>query len=274
MLRKAPETFSVNDWIRHHSPAASRRIAAGTVCVRRDANPRRREAITFEHLGKLNPIVRQHLVDLATCFAQLLPLCQTTKRIVILGLAESGIVPAFAMQQGAIAQGFHAPWYFSSRTDRGGLAFVEAHSHAPRHFLPPEFERLPMDELWIVEDEVTTGQTLFNLRCALDKSLDAVTIRLFSVLDARPVLPPHELHVESILRGTPTGGALSVSATVGKQCHLSVGETIADDLPALWDGSIASLQHVTLSPWMVDDEAVRSRREVLPGYFLYNAEGV
>ena len=274
MLLKAPEPFSFNDRLRNDALAAARRIAEGTVCVRRDANPRRSEAITFEHLGKLSPIGQRHLVDLATCFAELLPTAQTSKRIVILGLAESGIVPAFAMQQGALAQGVTAQWCFSSRTDRGGLAFSEPHSHAPRHFLPPGFDRWGMDELWIVEDEVTTGQTLSNLRRVLMDSRTTLSIRFFSILDARVTLPTDSIPVESILRGVPSPGLLSTARISHESAHLSVGEGIAEDLPALWNRSLASLRHVTLSPWAIDGEAIRSRREVTPGYYLYNAEGV
>lgn len=274
MLRKAPEPFSYHDRLKRDARTAAQRIASGTVSVRREANPRRSDAITFEHLGKLNPISRPHLVDLATCFARLLPTGLTTQRIMILGLAESGILPAFAMQQAALAQGGTPRWCFSSRIDRGGLAFLEPHSHAPRHFLPPTFDLCQMDELWIVEDEVTTGQTLMNLRNALGKLGAAVTIRFFSILDARPTTTEPALAVESILRGSPQSEGSTGSRSVPQQTHLSVGEAIAEDLPRLWDGSLAALRHVTLSPWVIDGAAIVSRREFRPGYYLYNVEDV
>lgn len=286
MLRKAKETLSVHAAL--NNSAARRtavRIALGARLVQRDANPRRSHGITFEHLGKLNPLRRSHLHDLVGCFAEMLPVPTRLSNVTILGLAESGIVPAFAMFQAALAKGYAAKWYFSSRTDRGGAGFEEPHSHAPQHFLPPEISTQPADELWIVEDEVTTGQTLRNLRGILKQTTSCETFRCFSILDARPAPPLGEnadlarftgepIAVESILQGTPLIRNERSFVPQLEALHLSIGETIADDLPALYEGTLTQLQHVTLSPWAVDQQAVFTRVEYLPGYYLYNWQEV
>lgn len=282
MLRKAQETLSVHAALKNSAVRrAARRIALGARLVQRDANPRRSHGITFEHLGKLNPLRRSHLQDLVDCFAEMLPEPNHPSNVLILGLAESGIIPAFAMFQAALAKGYAAQCYFSSRTDRGGAGFEEPHSHAPQHFLPPKIGTQPADELWIVEDEVTTGQTLCNLLSILREPTSCQAFRCFSILDARPA-PLREVNanlacfaeetisVESILQGTPPIRNEQSFVPQADATHLSIGETIADDLPALYEGRLTQLQHVTLSPWAVDRRSVHHRAEYLPGYYLYN----
>lgn len=284
MLRKAPESDSLDFALNQPKiPEAAIRIARGVKIVERDANPHRRHGITFEHLGKLNPISSRHLEDLIACFAELLPTPSSARRITVLGLAESGIVPAFAMHEAANSHGFDANWCFSSRTNQGGPGFVEAHSHAPEHFLPPEILVDFGEELWIVEDEVTTGQTLLNLLEVVRRTTEYERVRCFSVLDARSPdhsennQVPQQLEVRSILQGDLSEwlhqmNPSSLQSRFDGIPHLSIGELIASDLPALLTGELPQLQHVTLSPWTIDQKAILSRLEYMPGYYLYNTK--
>lgn len=266
-------------------PAATR-IASGAMRVRRDSNPNRNSAVTFTHLGKLNPIQADHLQDLMKCFGELAQVSDSDSPVV-LGLAESGIIPSFAMQQACLELGRQARWLWTSRRDNGGPGFREPHSHAPAHYLPSELFDQPIDEVWVVEDEITTGKTLENLAKCLRENASVNRIRVFSLLDTRGAADTKQMNrqwfttgmicsVESVLTTEPNFWSMDPPDREpiepdSEPRRLLTGEAIASGLPSLLSGEVARLQHVTLSPWLVDGYNVLSRTQLHPKYFLYNA---
>lgn len=283
MLKNLLSTLDVNSVLQQSSAeAAAWRLAAGTMKVRRDANPRRRHAVTFTQLGKLNPIGASHVRELISCFGSLAIDTSSCHSPCIVGLAESGIVPSFAMHRACIAQGRNSRWFCTSRIDQGGPGFLEPHSHAPHHFLPPDVLSQPIDELWIVEDEITTGRTLANLLRCIHESRRVRLTRVFAVLDARtapasawPAQASNAVAVHSILRAGSGFWEADVSHAMTMQLddqprQLVMGESIAKALPLLLSGDVPRLQHVTLSPWMIDHRYIFSRKEVMAGFYLYN----
>ena len=274
LLQKSNPAITVHGSLHHNlSEAAAYRLAAGVMKVRRDANPRRQHAVTFTHLGKLNPIEATHIDDMASCFATLANETSNCDSPCILGLAESGIIPSFAMHRASLANGRCSRWFCTSRNDQGGLKFCEPHSHAPHHFIPPELFSLEIEELWIVEDEITTGYTLNNLLQCIRRNPRILRTRVFTILDTRDATEPAT--VQSILKiGSEFWRTDDFDAIPGHfyegPRQLVAGESIARALPSLMCGDLPRLQHVTLSPWMIDGRHILSRRELMPGYFLYN----
>ncbi|MCC9608603.1 phosphoribosyltransferase domain-containing protein [Blastopirellula sp. JC732] len=258
----------------------------GTRIVQRDANPKRTHAITFEHLAKLGPINAIHLHDLIECFRAFID-APPSPSCTVLGLTESGIVPSFAMQKACEAAGIDSEWRCSSRDDTGGLRFRESHSHAPEHFLPHNFLDQIGEELWIVEDEVTSGRTIENLlECVYDSS-NIRKCRVFALLDARSEadrqrfddlcqIRDWDVTLQSILRMAPSSVVLNkrrdpTSSAAPVTQHFVVGESIAAALPSLLYGDLQGLQHITLSPWAIDGEHVVSRQSWDGCYYIYNA---
>ncbi len=277
------------------SLAAAGRLAAGMMRVRRDSNPRRRHAVTFSHLGKLNSIDASHIHDLMQCFTTLAAEISSCDAPCIIGLAESGIIPSFAMHRACLAQGRSARWFCTSRTDQGGLCFREPHSHAPRHFLPADLFAKPIAEMWVVEDEITTGRTLLNLLDCIHQTRGLDCVRVFTLLDTRDQPEPDQpdriqqwvaragfnanmtVSVQSVLRTNPGFWNDNVHPVEPRQRddeprQFVAGESLAGVLPSLLSGSLPRLQHVTLSPWMIDGYHVLSRQQMMPGYYLYNAD--
>lgn len=270
----------------------ARRIAHGTVLVSRDGNAHRRTGITFAHIGKLNPLTTEHLEDLIACFCELAKSAPQDAQPVILGIAESGIVPAFAMYTACIRQGRKPTFFWTSRTSKSPLRFNEIHSHSPTHYIPFAILEKQTSEIWIVEDEITTGRTLLNLLEQLSGHYSTERIRIFSLLDARKSLgcnapgidstspePNHSLSIplpiESIFSSSLNAMGRKQLPNYGlslnpSDCRLVIGEALALALPELLQRRMTCLQHVTLSPWQVDGVNVFSRLEVRPGYYLYN----
>ncbi len=271
---------------------AAYRVACGMMKVERDANLIRQFGVTFSHLGKLNPIDATHLQDLIACFSAL-AMASACDAPCILGLAESGIVPSFAMQQACLLQGRTASWYCTSRDQLSGLRFSEPHSHSPEHFLPMSLVNHHIEELWIVEDEITTGRTLANLLDLVREHCRVERVRVFTILDTRDAdtadSPAYSLdefaQVSSVLRcgadfwtrpiesyslaSQPFIPARDLTQAPGK---LAVGETISQLLPGLLSGEISRLHHITLSPWKVNHLNIFSRQQWAPGFYRYNAE--
>ncbi len=105
------------------------------------------------------------------------------KNPLVIGLTESGIVPSALVHQLLREQGVQAHWVCSTRRPSNGIPFTESHSHGPSHFLPlPPFE--PM-ELWLIEDEITTGRTVLQLALTLCRLMSVRTVRFFAVADTR-----------------------------------------------------------------------------------------
>ena len=290
------------------SRKAAERIAQGTKIVRRDANPERSYGFTFEHLAKLGPINAVHLQDLICCFRAIIGDSQAYGKAysdnvhessrggrvpnrfpfcTVLGLTESGIVPSFAMQKACESFGIDSKWCCSSRVDTGGLKFCESHSHAPEHFLPRRLLGQLGEELWVVEDEVTTGRTIGNLLECLYDSSNIRKCRVFSLLDAREDTD-HERLKQICLRRRWNVTFQSILRPENSSClsnrphgftnrinhvarHYVVGESIAAALPLLLSGDIQYLQHITLSPWVIDGDYIVSRQSWQDCYYIYNA---
>lgn len=283
------------------------RISNGVRFLKRDRNALRSHAITFDHLGKLGPINSVHVHDLITCFDRVIDGIQSafktrsekipevasnacdvqpTPSCTILGLAESGIIPSFAVKIACEQRGIRCNWSCSSRINTGGLTFNEPHSHAPKHFLSPDLLHNIGHELWVVEDEITTGRTLQNLlervydlsgirRCRIFTLMDAM--RFYDLVRFRTFCRRQGwcVSIHSVIRSfnARTESRVSVSSNHPNDLnrHYAIGEAIASALPALLSGKIKQIHQVTLSPWVVDGRHIRSRHDFGEGYFLYNA---
>ncbi len=300
---------------------AAARIRDGMRRIRRKNNSRRSQAIAFDHVGKLGVLKRQHLQDLRSAFANLLkrhrlPLVNASgfsPPTTVIGLSESGIVPSYAMatllrsisRQTVSGRPTDSEpstkidWICSTRNpancEGNAIEFQERHSHAPGHFLDDAtIERTEGGEFWVVEDEITTGQTIINLIESLIPRLHFPTIRIFALVDLRS-----ESHQESFSNqlsdlgidqvdcralisqhDSPDKFQLTaqtiddedISAEVmPTQIKYVCGEQIADVLPWVDQSDEHGVRQFTLSPWEVDDETVRNRIEVGQRYHLYNA---
>jgi hypothetical protein len=163
------------------------RLRAGTFHLLRRNNARRATAITFSFLGKLFPVGGDELDHCTELLGALLDESLAALPVhglpLIAGLAESGIVPSGLMFRELRRRGIEARWACSSRRPVAGIRFTEPHSHGPHHILPRPAETF--DELWIVEDELTTGATLTNLVLRLCHSFEFRRVRVFALLDAR-----------------------------------------------------------------------------------------
>ena len=185
--------------------------------LNRRNNPRRKTAVSFSFLGKLYPISRQQLQVgkqyLQKLLIESLKQIPSSKSPLIIGLAESGIIPSALMHQIARESKIEARWLCSTRRDSSGIHFSESHSHQPDHVLP--FYQDRPTEIWFVEDEITTGKTILNLILKLCPLLKVNSIRLFSFLDSRTseeaahfasTLAQHDIqcNTQSLLRSEKT----------------------------------------------------------------------
>jgi hypothetical protein len=167
--------------------------------LNRRNNPHRKTAVSFSFLGKLNPINQQELQIGKQYLKKLL--IESQKQIsisespLIIGLAESGIIPSALMHQVAREWDIQAHWLCSTRREVAGVHFSESHSHQPDHVLPL-YQHQP-SEIWFVEDEITTGKTILNLILKLCPLLKVNSIRLFAFLDSRT--PKETAHFQSTL---------------------------------------------------------------------------
>lgn len=160
--------------------------------LKRDNNPLREDAFTLPCLGKLFPASVHHFLRCRSWMADLMKTAlsgsdvspnESQERILIIGLTESGIIPAFLMYLETITQYRNTQLIFSTRRPMNGLSFHEVHSHGPNHILPRidgEFSRI-----WIVEDEITSGNTLFNIMMQLHRVQGFARYDLFSIADFR-----------------------------------------------------------------------------------------
>jgi hypothetical protein len=266
------------------------RLAGGIRVVRRANNPARDLAITFEHLGKLNPIGRKHLTDLVTAWDAILDFHWADQTPVVLGLTESGIIPSFAMHQACLRHRQDSTWYLTSRTKQSCIAFREPHSHAPVQYIPELMLREPCGNLYIVEDEITTGRTLCNLLVCLSKQVLLKSVRIYSLLDCRSKSARNEMMIcarrlkinltcKSLLDFDLSLLHSSTFPTVPAELNdddynfrLVRGEDVRESLCGLLADPNLRIQHITLSPWEVDGHHVRSRQEIEPNYFTYNLQ--
>ncbi len=155
--------------------------------LKRDNNPLREDAFTLSCLGKLFPASS---LDFTRCGSWLSELLDDIilnnsleHEILITGLTESGIIPAFLMYVEAGKKQLNTHIIYSTRRPMSGIAFHESHSHGPNHILP--IADASFKEIWIVEDEITSGNTVFNLIVQLSNHLKIDCVRVFAFADFR-----------------------------------------------------------------------------------------
>jgi len=155
--------------------------------LKRENNPHRQNAITFSCLGKLQSanlsLLNKWKTRLGGMIQQALNKNAVPCSALIIGLAESGIIPSALFHQILREQGIHAEWICSTRRPSSGIHFKETHSHGPDHILPMPF-RQP-EELWFVEDEITTGRTVLQLALNLCEVMNIRQVRFFAIADTR-----------------------------------------------------------------------------------------
>ena len=147
----------------------------GFTVVARKNNPLRQYAIVHRNLGKLGPVKPLSTVNIVDEMV--------SKGIdfgtgPIIGLSESSILLARIISEFIT----HTPFIFSTRYPMSGMvAFIEPHSHAPIQYLAMKVLR-QTSEICIIEDEITTGNTLLNLiQVLLDQLPDVRTIRVIAL---------------------------------------------------------------------------------------------
>lgn len=170
-----------------HAPDLLADLTHETHVLRRDGNPLRRHAMTFACLGKIDSVTHAVLhrwrAALAALVETVLADRPAGRSPLVVGLAESGIIPSNLVHGLLRGAGLRAGWICSTRRPASGLAFVERHSHGPDHVLP--LPDIRPDEIWFVEDEITTGQTLFHLCPALCRHLGVRRARILAFVDHR-----------------------------------------------------------------------------------------
>ena len=155
--------------------------------LKRENNPHREDACTLSCLGKLHPASSSDFTRYGSWLSELLDdldLENPSKHeILIAGLTESGIIPAFLMYLESSKREMNTHLVYSTRRPISGIAFNERHSHGPDHVLPLAARRFK--ELWIVEDEITSGNTVLNLIFQLHNHMKIERVRIFAFADFR-----------------------------------------------------------------------------------------
>lgn len=156
------------------------------MCIlQRKNNIHRQGAVTFSCLGKLqtvDAVLLQRWKGYLRELIQHIPLAEAVQPMVV-GLAESGIIPSALLHQILLEKQVPANWICSTRRPAPGLCFSETHSHGPDHVLP--LPGRPPESLWFMEDEITTGRTLLHLSLHLCRYLDIRQVRFFAFADSR-----------------------------------------------------------------------------------------
>lgn len=155
--------------------------------LKRKNNARRRYAVSFSCLAKIASADTACLLRWKYLLKGLLEQATendpVTESPLVIGLAESGIIPSAFFHQLLREKSCPAFWICSTRRPAGGIPFTESHSHGPDHMLPvPGF--CPT-ELCFAEDEITTGKTLLRLSIRLCRLLHVKKIRIFAFSDHR-----------------------------------------------------------------------------------------
>ncbi len=155
--------------------------------LKRENNVHRENAITFSCLGKLMSTNGLELdkwkKDIDRLIREAVKEREVSHCPLIIGLAESGIVPSALFHQALREQQIQADWVCSTRRPSHGIHFSESHSHAPDHTLPLPCH--PPTELWFAEDEITTGRTVLRLALSLCETMNVRQVRFFAIADAR-----------------------------------------------------------------------------------------
>ncbi|MCI5150671.1 MAG: hypothetical protein D3916_15025 [Candidatus Electrothrix sp. MAN1_4] len=290
--------------------------------MQRDNNPLRKEAFTASFLGKLHPARRSHLRRGSSCLASLLrkslAKLPVSDDVLLIGLTESGIVPSFLMYLEACQLAVPCKWICSTRQPcSDGIAFQETHSHSPNHTLP--IPQGHFSEVWIVEDEITTGRTVQSLLQQLLGHVAAQVFRIFSLVDFRSeqqrndFLPLLEDQAETYFFHTAFSPEKKEDEAVESSCLLNehaekdpapiqyseqlfrqsaqalglewnqiptdtadatllvLGEAVHTAMLLVAARKFKDFQHITLSPWQVDECSIRSRIDLPGNHYLYNA---
>jgi len=305
--------------------------------LERDNNPKRKEAFTADFLGKLFPIMGENLNKgceyLEKILLESLKIQSVEENVLIIGLTESGIIPSILMQKVAEENGITTTLLSSTRRpSSSGIVFTEKHSHGPNHSIPVPQQKIT--ELWIVEDELTTGNTVFEVLSRFCSQLEIKKVRVFALADFRNKKQKIEalkirqsLNVECVYQsflhsddayGIAPGKPPSITINTEKNdCHcagnqqsnsfldtwhmpkyrsainqqpnsdqkannwhipdnfsdmtvLVIGETIDIATHLALANPDFSFQHITLSPWKIDNASIVSSLNFDNKYFLYN----
>ncbi len=169
------------------SSAVAEALADHIYPLQRENNARRAHAMTFSCLGKLAATDRAILAQWRSHLEGLIrsdvdPPDPSSPPLVI-GLAESGIIPSALCHQILRDAGIPARWICSTRRPARGVAFTESHSHAPDQTLPLPAE--PPSAFWFVEDEITTGRTVRRLARRLCEITGVRRVKIFAFADLR-----------------------------------------------------------------------------------------
>ncbi len=155
--------------------------------LKRENNPHREDACTLSCLGKIHPASSSDFTRYGSWLSELLDdldLENPSKHeILIAGLTESGIIPAFLMYLESSKRQMNTHLVYSTRRPISGIAFNEIHSHGPDHVLPLAARHFK--EVWIVEDEITSGNTVLNLIFQLHNHMEIERVRVFAFADFR-----------------------------------------------------------------------------------------
>jgi hypothetical protein len=180
----------------------------GFTVVARKNNPLRQYGMVHRNLGKIGPVKPLNTVNIVD---EMVKGGIDFGRGPIIGLSESSIL------LGRIISEFitHTPFIFSTRYPMAGMvAFIEPHSHAPIQYLNMKALR-EAREICIVEDEITTGNTLLNLiQVLLSQLANLQTIRVvalkmfcsdYRVIQMQDIIGERgvKLYLNSLYRGEP-----------------------------------------------------------------------
>lgn len=182
-------------------------IDDGFVKVVRKNNPLRKFGLVHSNLGKIGPVRPTSALNIVYEMVQSGMKFGTGP---VIGLSESSIL------LGRLVSEFttHSPFIFSTRYPvQGMISFIEPHSHAPNHYLNINAIQ-DASEICIVEDEVTSGNTLLGLiQVLLDnlpklKSIWVASLKMFCStervrqMQAMVAIRGARLHLNSVYRGT------------------------------------------------------------------------
>ena len=150
-------------------------------------NPLRKTAISFNCLAKLGAVTRTELSECRHVLRGMIERSMRGSRItgpvLVVGMVESGVILSSLMHQEAQSLGIDTFWMCSTRRPASGVQVMELHSHAPHHILP--LPDVHIEEIWIVEDEITTGRTILQVAQMLTEALGARKVRIFALADIR-----------------------------------------------------------------------------------------
>jgi len=214
--------------------------------LKRDNNPLREEAFTLSCLGKLYPASSSEFLRCGNWLSGLLDELDIENHsghaILIAGLAESGIIPALLMYMESRRRHLDTHLIYSTRRPMAGIPFNESHSHGPDHILP--LLNCNFKEVWIVEDEITSGNTVLNLIYQLHTHMEIERVRIFAFADFRNREQKAEL--EARIAENNIYCAVHIPAFMSKQdgtatsSQSRVGQT-APGRPLVLDDSIATV---------------------------------